>query len=209
MYAHSTGMTFSSKRLLLQARLASSDTDRLQVARRLYQKRFHDDISGMSIEQIRGMEGMRVRESYKKHSILTGIPWERREYDQASWFAADLPNRALSVANACLYGVVFAGMVSAGYSPGIGFIHTGKMLSFVYDIADIYKTDLSIPLAFKVALEGEYQLERKVRTACTHSFHEFKLMEKILPDIAEVLGAGDDYRENPQELEGKAFTLDG
>lgn len=209
MYAHSTGSTFSSRRLLFQAKLASDDNERLAVAKRMYLKRFDDDLTGMSIEQLRGMEGQRVRICYQKYATFFNINWERRDYDQGSWFAADLPNRALSAANACLYGIVHAGIVAAGYSAGIGFIHTGKMLSFVYDVADFYKTEISIPIAFKEVLEGEIQLERRVRLACRDAFHKYKLMDKILPDIAEVLGASNDNRESPNELEGKAITLDG
>ena len=209
MYAHSTGSTFSSRRLLLQAKLASDDNERLAVAKRMYLKRFDDDLTGMSIEQLRGMEGQRVRICYQKYATFFNINWERRDYDQGSWFAADLPNRALSAANACLYGIVHAGIVAAGYFAGIGFIHTGKMLSFVYDVADFYKTEISIPIAFKEVLEGEIQLERRVRLACRDAFHKYKLMDKILPDIAEVLGASNDNRESPNEFEGKAITLDG
>lgn len=208
MYAYSSGGTFSSKRLLHQARLASNPTDQLTIAKKLYQKRFCDDLTGMNIEQIRGLEGQRVRESYRKHSILIGVNWVRRNYDQDSWYSTDLPNRALSAANSCLYGIVHSAIVAAGYSPALGFIHTGKMLSFVYDISDLYKTDLTIPLAFKESLVGDFQLERRVRLACRDAFHKFKLMEKILPDISEVLGVSDDYGKNSCELEGKAFSMD-
>lgn len=208
LYAHSTGGTFSSRRLLLQARLVSDEAQCLAVVYRMYQKRFPGTkLEGKTLQQIRGMEGLRVREAYKKAAIQFGIPWEGRDYHQDDWFAASSANRALSAANACLYGVCHAAIVSAGYSAALGFIHTGKMLSFVYDVADFYKIDLTVPLAFRLASTVTKDLERHVRQACQSAFHEFRLMDRILPDIKEVLNAGDDCRETADELEGLAVSL--
>lgn len=208
MYAHSTGGTFSARRLIRQARLASDEELRLGVARRMYGKRFPgDDLTGKSMEQIRGMEGARVRTAYGKLASQFGLEWTGRNYDQGDWYRATPANRALSAANACLYGVCHAAIVSAGYSAGLGFIHVGKMLSFVYDIADLYKTEVTVPLAFRLAATEYDELERKVRRGCREAFYEFKLMERLLPDIAEVLDAGDDLGEGADELEGRAVSL--
>jgi len=208
MYAHSTGGTHFSRRLLCQARLFCDDELRLKVIRRLYQKRFDYQLSDdLTIEQIRGLEGARVRNTYQLFSEKFGIPWNGRNYDQDDWDNADPVNRALSAANSCLYGICHAAILSAGYSPAIGFIHTGRMLSFVYDIADLYKTELTIPLAFMVAAEGTIDVERRARHKCRDVFHQKKLMERILPDIAEVLDARDDLGEFPGEFEGRIVTL--
>ncbi len=209
MYAHSTGGTFSARRLLAQARLVSDPDLRLGVVKRMYAKRFPgDDLGTKSLEQIRGMEGSRVRSSYSRLAAEVGIRWEGRNYDQGNWTAADPVNRALSAANACLYGVCHAAIVSAGYSAGLGFIHTGKLLSFVYDVADLYKTEVTVPVAFKVTATETDGVERKVRQACRQAFHEARLMDRILPDIAEVLSdAGDDLGESPDEFEGRAVSL--
>jgi CRISPR-associated protein Cas1 len=207
-YAHSTGATFSARRLIRQARLASDEQQRLQVVYRMYQKRFPgEDILGRSLEQVRGLEGQRVRAAYAEAAERFGVNWEGRNYDQDNWGAANPANRALSAANSCLYGVCHAAIVAAGYSAGLGFIHTGKMLSFVYDIADLYKTELTVPVAFRLAGQEPAYLEREVRIACRQAFHEFGLMERILPDIAEVLDAGDDLGEIPGDFEGRAVTL--
>jgi len=208
MYAHSTGGTHFSRRLLNQARLFCDDESRLKVIRRLYAKRFEYELSeDFSIEQIRGLEGARVRNAYKLISEQFGIPWSGRCYDQDDWDNADPVNRALSAANSCLYGLCHAAILSAGYSPAIGFIHTGKMLSFVYDIADLYKTEITIPIAFGAASEGSVETERRARLKCRDVFHESKLMDRILPDIAEVLDARDDLGECPGEFEGRIVTL--
>jgi len=155
----------------------------------MYRMRFAEDIpEDVTVEQLRGMEGSRVRTAYAKMSQETGISWSGRSYDRGSWKSADPVNRALSAANSCLYGLCHAAILSAGYSPAIGFIHTGKQLSFVYDIADLYKVDLTIPLAFRMAAQNPPQLERSVRLACRDIFKESKLVERIIPDIRLAIG---------------------
>lgn len=208
LYAASIGGTYSARRLIRQAKLASDERKRLEVAWRMYRFRFKEPIpTAISLEGIRGMEGIRVRRAYAEASEKYGVPWKGRRYDQDDWSKGDPVNRALSAANACLYGVCHAGILSAGYSPALGFIHTGKMLSFVYDIADLYKTELTVPVAFQVTAENPPDLERRVRIECRKAFHEFKLMERLLPDIAEVLGVGDDSGESSEELEGRIVPL--
>ena len=208
LYSASIVGTYSARRLIRQAVLVSDETKRLQVAWRMYRFRFQEAIPPIvSLESIRGMEGIRVRRTYAEASKKYGIEWKGRNYDQDDWNKGDPINRALSAANACLYGVCHAGILSAGYSAALGFVHTGKMLSFVYDIADLYKTETTIPVAFKVAAGQPKELERCVRIECRKAFYEFKLMERILPDIAEVLGVSDDIGEGPDELEGRIVTL--
>ena len=92
-----------------------------------------------SVEQLRGIEGARVRQTYQLLARQFGISWKGRDYDADDWDSADLPNRCLSAATSCLYGVTEAAVLAAGYAPAVGFIHTGKPLSFVYDVADVYK----------------------------------------------------------------------
>ncbi len=208
LYAHSTGGTHHSRRLLRQAALFSDDESRMQVIRRMYEKRFPDKLPpDVSIESVRGMEGARVRRAYQEMSAATGVPWDARNYDQDSWANSDGANRALSAANSCLYGICHAAILSAGYSPAIGFIHVGKMLSFVYDIADLYKTEITLPIAFNVVKESPSDVERRARIACRDVFYDTGLMQRILPDIAEVLDAGDDVGESPGELEGRIISL--
>jgi CRISPR-associated protein Cas1 len=208
LYAHNTGGTHSAHRLLRQALLYADDAKRMEVVRRMYQKRFPQVLpKDIDLQQIRGMEGARVRNSYQRLSEQFGVKWQGRLYDQDDWDHADPLNRALSSANACLYGLCHAAILSAGYSPAIGFIHTGKMLSFVYDVADLYKTDLTVPVAFQTVAESQLEVERRVRIVCRDIFHGQKLMERILPDIAEVLDARDDLGESPGEFEGRAVSL--
>lgn len=187
-YASGIGGTRGSAALLRQARLVSMSKLRLAVVMRMYRKRFPGGLdASLTLQQIRGMEGIRVREAYAKASKATGVTWAGRNYRRGDWSAADPVNRALSAGNACLYGVVQAALLSAGYSPALGFIHTGKQLSFVYDVADLYKADLVIPTAFDVAAWQSVSVEQQMRAACRRKFQETRLMQRILPDIAELL----------------------
>jgi CRISPR-associated protein Cas1 len=188
-YAQGMGETRSARRLLYQARMCSDPQLRLQVVRKLYELRFQESLAPqLTLQQIRGKEGIRVREAYAKASRETGIEWKGRSYKRDSWAATDAVNRALSSANSCLYGVVHAAIVAAGYSPALGFIHTGKMLSFVYDIADLYKTDITVPIAFTATAAGTEKLESRVRHGCRDKFYNDKLLQRILPDISKALG---------------------
>lgn len=208
LYAASTGATYSARRVIRQARLVSDEDTRLKVAWRMYRFRFNEAIpEEVTLQQIRGMEGIRVRRTYAAAAEKYGVEWRGRRYDQNDWSKGDPINRALSAANACLYGICHAGILSAGYSPALGFIHTGKMLSFVYDVADLYKTELTIPVAFGIAADAPHELERAVRMECRQAFYDSRLMERMLPDIAEVLGVSDDAGESADELEGRIVTL--
>lgn len=189
-YAQGMGETRASRRLLWQAWQWASERRRLAVVMQMYRMRFTDDLEpGLTLRQIRGKEGIRVRDAYAKASRDHGVPWTGRSYNRADWKASDPVNRALSAANSCLYGVCHAAIVAAGYSPSIGFIHTGKMLSFVYDIADLYKVEMTIPAAFQAAAEETDNLERQVRLHCRDRFREQRLLARIVGDIDAVLAA--------------------
>jgi CRISPR-associated protein Cas1 len=181
-----------SDKLLYQARLALDDDLRLKVVRRMYAMRFGEDPpQRRSVEQLRGIEGARVREAYKRIAARYGVEWRVRNYDLQDWDKGDLPNRCLSAATSCLYGVTEAAVLAAGYAPAIGFIHSGKPLSFVYDVADIYKFDTVVPLAFKIAATRTQNPEQQVRLACRDVFRESRLLERIIPGIEEMLAAGE------------------
>jgi CRISPR-associated protein Cas1 len=187
-YAHGQGLTRSADYLLRQARLWADPDRRLQVVLRMYRRRFPEPLpDNLTLEQIRGNEGVRVREAYARASRESGVPWQGRAYRRDAWDSADPVNRALSAGNSCLYGICQAGILALGLSPALGFIHTGKMLSFVYDVADLYKTGISIPIAFRETARGEEKLETRVRQACRDAFTEQNLLKKIVLDLEFIL----------------------
>jgi len=182
-----------SDRLLYQARLALDESLRLKVVRKMYAVRFGEEPpERRSVDQLRGIEGARVRRTYQLLAQQFGVKWAGRDYDAEDWGSSDLPNRCLSAATACLYGVTEAAVLAAGYAPAVGFIHTGKPLSFVYDIADVYKFETVVPVAFKVAASNPSgNPERAVRLGCRDIFRQTKLLDRIIPDIEDILAAGE------------------
>ncbi|MCB1159786.1 MAG: type I-E CRISPR-associated endonuclease Cas1 [Leptospiraceae bacterium] len=200
--------TYSSRNLLKQIEVYSNEATRNQIVRDMYNMRFSDEIKpNASIEQIRGMEGARVRKVYAEWSEKTGVPWKGRNYDQSNWNWGDPINRALSSANACLYGVVHSAILAFGFSPAIGFIHTGKQSSFVYDVADLYKTETTIPIAFEIVKEGTQDVERRVRYACRDKFKEMKIMKRIITDMKDLIYGRDYTGEIDPFSEGRDVAI--
>jgi CRISPR-associated protein Cas1 len=192
MYAAGAPGGARSDKLLVQLEIASDPRRRLLVVREMFLRRFGADMPDKrSVDQLRGIEGARVREQYAKMAQAVGMKWEGRRYDPKQWAKGSDANRAISAANACLYGVTECAVLVAGYSPAIGFLHSGKPLSFVYDIADLFKFDVSVPAAFEVVARGSQDPEGDVRRLLRTRFRATKLMERIVPTIEEVLDVGD------------------
>jgi CRISPR-associated protein Cas1 len=197
-YAHGRSGAGNAKRLIHQATLWADSIQRLAVVRRMYLFRFDEPLSDdLSLQQIRGLEGVRVRTMYQHWSKQTGVEWKGRNYKQADWDAANPINQALSIANTCLYAVCQAALHSVGYSPALGFIHTGKPLSFVYDIADMYKAETTVPAAFEAVANTYFDLDREVRQRCRDRFSDYRLMHRIVQDIDRVIAFGDDDEAEP------------
>ena len=196
-YASGLGETRKGYHLEKQARLWADEELHKKVVLRMYRLRFREKLPpDLSLEQVRGHEGYRVRDAYLQASREYGVPWMGRKYDRNDWNNSDPINRALSAANSCLYSICHTGIVSGGYTPGLGFIHTGKALSFVYDVGDLYKTDITIPLAFRITALGTDKLETTVRRECRDEFYRNKLLSRILPDIDKLF----DLDKSEEEL---------
>ena len=188
-------------RLLYQAKLALDDDARLKIVRKMYEMRFKEKPpERRSVQQLRGIEGVRVRKMYELLARQYGVSWHVRNYDYDDWGSGDIPNKCLSSATACLYGICEAAILAAGYAPAIGFIHTGKPQSFVYDIADIFKFESVVPVAFRIAAKNPKEPEREVRLACRDSFRQTRLLHRIIPTIEQILAAGGMARpQQPEE----------
>ena len=183
-YAHGRSLATSSRLLVEQAARVSSPQKRLAVARKMYTMRFAgEDVDGLTMQQLRGREGARIRSVYRENSKRTGVPWKRREYEYEDFDASDPINQALSAAHAALYGVIHAVVVSLGCSPGLGFVHTGHERSFVYDVADLYKADVTIPIAFDVVAEDMSDIAATTRRRVRDRIFELKVIERSVRDI--------------------------
>lgn len=186
-YCWGCGETRSSTNLHAQAYCWADEQQHLAVARKLYGMKFGTEIpDGVTLARLRGMEGLRVQDYYTKASEKWGVKWSGRRYDAHSWQAADPVNKALSVCSSALYGVCHAAIVSLGYSPALGFIHTGKQLSFVYDIADLYKNELVIDVAFEVASKEPVRIESQARSAVRDKIVSTQLLDRIVDDLGSL-----------------------
>lgn len=185
-YSNGRPLASSTKFLEKQAKLVSNSRSRLKVARKMYQMRFKDEnVENLTMQQLRGREGSRVRGVYRKYSKEYEIKWQGRNYRVEDFKDSDLINQALSACNVCLYGICQSVIQALGMSSGLGFVHTGHDKSFVYDIADLYKAEITIPLAFKITSEFETSedISRECRLAMRDIIRETKLVSKINKDL--------------------------
>jgi CRISPR-associated protein Cas1 len=181
-----------SDKLLYQAKLALDENLRLKVVRKMFELRFGEPApERRSVDQLRGIEGSRVRKTYQLLAKQYGVEWHGRRYNPKDWDKGDVINQCISSATSCLYGITEAAILAAGYAPAIGFLHTGKPLSFVYDIADIIKFETVVPVAFKIAAKSPFKPDRDVRIACRESFRTTKTLKKLIPLIEDILSAGE------------------
>lgn len=203
-YGQGTGETRKAFHMMHQAEMVSDPEKHTRVVLNMYRKRFGVDLDPqLSLPQIRGLEGVRIRNVYREASEKYGVPWDGRKYDWHKWDMGNPINRAISASHALLNGLCHAAIVSGGYSPALGFIHIGRQLSFVYDIADLYKTELTIPLAFEIVAASPDHVDSRVREACREKFHQVKLLERILPDIDEVLDINNSpFKKASEEADG-------
>lgn len=189
-----------SDKLLYQAQLALDEDLRLKVVRKMFEIRFGEPApQRRSVDQLRGIEGARVRKTYQLLAKQYGVEWHGRRYDPKDWEKGDLINQCLSAATSCLYGVTEAAILAAGYAPAIGFVHSGKPLSFVYDIADLIKFETVVPVAFNIAAKHPKQPDREVRIACREQFRSSKVLKRLIPLIEDVLAAGEIDPPKPPE----------
>jgi len=172
----------------LHAQLHADKRKRVEIARRMFRKRFPDvNIEDRSINDLRGMEGLRVRARYAELGQQHGVTWKGREYDKSNWNLADGINRALSAANASLYAVCSAVVCSLGYLPQLGFIHEGGTLPFVYDVADLYKDVTSFPAAFMAIHQKPDDDGELTRTLLKQRIEEKRLLQRIPKELEELV----------------------
>lgn len=194
-YAHGRALNHSSRFIESQAKLVSNTRSRLSVARKMYEMRFPDEnFSNLTMEQLRGKEGARIRKVYRDESKRTGVAWKKRQYRVDDFNSATPINKALTEAHQALYGLCYSVIVALGASPALGFIHTGHDLSFVYDFADLYKAKYSISIAFDmVAKYGDDDIADRTRRAMRDAFHQGKLIKQMVKDLKDLLRIADDY----------------
>lgn len=197
-YAYGRALTNHATLLLRQAQLVSNEKKHIQVARMMYQLRFPDeDVSKLTMQQLRGREGSRIRAVYREQSKKWNVAWKRREYRPEDYESGDAVNKSLSAGNACLYGIAHAVICALGCSPGLGFVHVGHELSFVYDVADLYKAEITIPIAFEMASANVEDIGSATRRRVRDELKKGHILERMVHDIKFLLSEGEceeDYK---------------
>lgn len=203
-YAHGRSLAHSTRFLQKQAKLVSNKRTRLAVARKMYAMRFeNEDVSNLTMQQLRGREGSRIRKVYREYAKKYKVNWQGRDYKVEDFEDSDLINQALSALNVSLYGVCHSVIVALGMSPGLGFIHTGHDKSFVYDIADLYKAEITIPLAFELASkckEGD-DIGKIARLSLRDKMVDGKLMQKIVEDLQILMDISEEDKISSEIIE--------
>lgn len=189
-YAAGFVPTSNTRNLKHQIKLAADAKRRAEVARRMFARRFPDaELKGKSLKEMMGMEGHRVRALYRDKAEHYGVGWKGRDFVPGKFQLGDTTNRILTACNAALYGILCSAVHSLGYSPHIGFIHSGSPLPFIYDLADLYKEELSIDLSFSLTKElaGRYD-KYKVADAFRARVIDMKLLTSVPNDVQQMLG---------------------
>lgn len=213
-YAHGRSLNSHTRLLLKQAEFVTNTRKHLNVVRKMYQMRFpNEDVSSLTLQQLRGREGSRVRNIYKEQSQKWGIEWKGREYNPDDFMAGTPVNQALSAGNACLYGLAHSVICALGCSAGLGFVHVGHECSFAYDIADLYKSKTTIPIAFEMAAKIKYEYDEKVpsdfsgmvRRRLRDEIVKLKLLEQMVHDIKYLLS---DDSSDDEEVQQEVYLWD-
>ncbi len=207
-YATGRPLARSSRMLEAQARAFANQSSRLAIARQMYELRFpEEDVSNLTMQQLRGREGARVRAIYRQESERTGIEWVRRDYVPGTFEGTDPVNRALSSANSCLYGVVASVIHALGMSTGLGFIHTGHDLSFVYDVADLFKADTTIPAAFNTVAAGSEDPENDVRWVLRDALVTGGIMDNCVSVLRQLFLSAEESAREPEIAYDAALSI--
>lgn len=199
-YAGGRPLTHRAGLLQKQAELVTNQRGHLNVVRAMYAMRFpEEDVSKLTMQQLRGREGARVRNTYRLAAERNGVVWTGRDYDPDHFENGSPVNQALTAGNVCLYGLAHAVIFALGCSPGLGFVHIGHENSFVYDIADLYKAELVIPLAFEIATKNPPDLPAVMRRRMRDEIVSAHILERMVKDIRALLhDASEDYPAEAQ-----------
>ena len=200
-YAHGRPPAKSSRMAEIQAEVVTHQRKRLNCARRMYSMRFPgEDVSSLTMAQLRGREGARMKKVYERESARTGVYWNRRSYDPNDFDSSDPINQALTAASAALYGVAHAVITALGFVPALGVVHTGTDRSFVYDIADLYKAEISIPAAFDTVAAAKGKPSVEVRRYVRDYVVSHRLMPRMVKDLKSLFDVPDDELVSDVEL---------
>lgn len=163
---------------------ANTDT-RLHVARRMYAWRLGEVVPHRSIAALRGIEGARMKQSYRLTAMRIGIEWRGRRYDRARPTANDLPNQALNHASSAVEAAAAIAVTATATIPQLGFIHEDPGQSFVLDIADLYRDIVTIPCAFRAAKRVSEHPKENIERVTRRLTGQALVSEAVIPAMID------------------------
>jgi CRISP-associated protein Cas1 len=206
-YASGRSLSRSSALVEAQATLWANRRTRLDVARAMYRLRFPDeDPAGFTRHELLGREGRRLKECYRREAQRTGVQWRKREYTPGDFTSGDPVNQAITASAQCMYGIAHAVITALGCATGLGFVHSGHELSFVMDVADLYKTEIGIPIAFDVVAQDEDDVGSRTRRALRDRVNKAGLLERCVDDIKALLAQGIDTDRGASDREDQVMV---
>ena len=175
------------------AELWADKKGRIDIARKMYALRFGKILPHKDIEVLRGIEGGRVKESYKILATKHGIVWKGRVYDRNNPEDADIPNQAINHASTFVESAAEIAVSATGALHALGFIHEDASTAFVLDIADLFRESITIPIAFASASKaGVTNLEREIRYFTASEFRRKKVIPSMIDAINKLIGLNND-----------------
>ena len=188
-YAVGQTPTSTSRNFKKQMELATNPKTSLSVAQKMFLSRFpKEEIEGKSLNELMMLEGTRVKSLYADLANKYFVHWHGRSYSPGDFSLSDVTNKLITASNAALYALVSSIVYSLGLSPHIGFIHSGSPLPFVYDVADMYKKDLVLDLAFSLTSEfGDVYNRKQAIEAFRKRVTDYDFMRKCPNDLISLL----------------------
>lgn len=184
-YAYGVSVNEKCITTMRHAELYADLECREQIAIKMFKYRFGQEVEGKSIEQLRGMEGFRVKKMYRELSEEYGVAWiHRNSSDMLSHIIGpqDDINKMITISNFYLYSICLSVCLSMGYLPALGFIHVDGKTPFIYDVADLVK-DSFVRLCFKVySREG-----RLIKSVLSDEFKKHVKEKKVIEKLPNLL----------------------
>jgi CRISPR-associated protein Cas1 len=175
-----------------QVMLWAESSTRVGVARTMFAIRFGEEVKARTLDMLRGMEGARLKRMYELTAQRYGVPWQGRRYDRNNPNAADIPNQAINHAASAVEAAAAIAVASTATIPQLGFVHEDSGQSFVLDIADLVRHDVTLPIAFGAAKQSmrnpSESVDRLVRTRAAETFNKEQVVAKLIDHIKALIG---------------------
>lgn len=184
-----------SARARRQAELWTNADERVRIVRRMYAWRMGEVLPVADIDALRGIEGARVKKAYKELARQFGVAWKGRQYDRNNPEGDDLVNQSINHASSAVRAAAMVAVAVTGAIPQLGFIHEESGIAFALDIADLFREDTLLPIAFGAAREAAERpgeaVDRVVRRLAAETFRREKAVPRMIDRIKELLDADD------------------